>query len=110
MGSSEVTNLNGRGMPDFYVDGVSPSVGLDQYFLTDGDWICVSAPYTVNSLRMTNSMDVSLHPPDEVVVGDPFKIKVVSDEYDASGPGDGTPDHGDTVTVDLRYSIIDATS
>ena len=99
MGSPAVTDLDGRGMPVYYVDGVSPSVGLDQYFLTDGDWICVSAPYTVNSLRMTNSMDVSLHPPDEVVVGDPFKIKVVSEEYDASWNLVTVPQKGATVTV-----------
>jgi len=98
-GSPAITNLAGLGMPVYYVDGVAPSVGLDEYFLSDGNWITVSAPYTVYSLKMTNSKDATLPPPDEVVVGDPFKIKVVSEEYDATWNLVTVPQQGATVTV-----------
>ena len=95
MGSRAVTDLAGRGMPVYYVDGVSPSVGLDEYYLTEGDWIAVSAPYDVYPLRMTA--------PDEVAIGDPsenpFRIKVESDEYDASWNLVTVPQQGATVTV-----------
>ncbi|MGB3944946.1 MAG: DUF11 domain-containing protein, partial [Methanothrix sp.] len=98
MGSPAVTDLAGLGMPVYYVDGVSPSVGLDQYLLSDGDWITVSAPYDVYSLKMTA--------PDEVAIGDlsenPFKIKVESEEYDASWNLVTVPQQGATVTVGSR--------
>ena len=102
MGSPAVTDLAGLGMPVYYVDGIAPSVGLDQYFLSDGDWITVSAPYTVYSLKMADSTDATLPPPNKVVVGDPFKIKVVSEEYDTSWNLVTVPQQGATVTVGSR--------
>ncbi len=91
MGSPAVTDLAGKGMPVYYVDGGAPSVGLDQYYLNDGDWITVSAPYTVYPLKMTA--------PTDVIAGERFKIKVESEEYDASWNPITIPQQGATVTV-----------
>ena len=91
MGSPAVTDLAGFGMPVYYVNGVSPNVGLDQYFLSDGDWITVSAPYTVYSLKMTA--------PAQVFAGERFKIKVESEEYDPSFNLVTVAQQGATVTV-----------
>ena len=95
MGSPAVTDLAGFGMPVYFVNGASPNVGLDQYFLSDGDWITVSAPYSVYSLKMTAPTEVSIGDP----MQNPFKIKVESEEYDASWDLVTVPQQGATVTV-----------
>jgi uncharacterized repeat protein (TIGR01451 family) len=98
MGSPAVTDLAGLGMPVYFVNGASPDVGLDQYFLSDGDWIAVSAPYTVYSLKMTAPTEVAIDDPNQ----NPFKIKVESEEYDASWNLVAVPQQGATVTVGSR--------
>jgi uncharacterized repeat protein (TIGR01451 family) len=71
-----VSDVAGYGSPSFYANGGQAPVGLDQYYLSDGDCIVVSAPYYVYPLYMDA--------PTDVVVGEKFKIKVESEEYDAS--------------------------
>ncbi|MDF0589879.1 prenyltransferase/squalene oxidase repeat-containing protein [Candidatus Methanocrinis natronophilus] len=95
MGSPAVTDLAGFGMPVYYVNGASPNVGLDQYFLSNDDWITVSAPYSVYLLKMTVPTEVSIGDP----MQNPFKIKVESEEYDASWNLVTVPQQGATVTV-----------
>jgi len=69
-----VSDVAGYGSPSFYANGAQAPVGLDQYYLSDGDCIVVSAPYDVYPLFMDA--------PTDVVVGEKFKVKVESEEYD----------------------------
>ncbi|MEA2045362.1 MAG: prenyltransferase/squalene oxidase repeat-containing protein [Euryarchaeota archaeon] len=93
MGSPAVTDLAGLGMPVYYVDGSMPLVGLDQYYLSGGEWITVSAPYTLPPLY--------LDAPDEVDIGKVFHIKVETEEYDASWNLVRVPVEGATVTLEF---------
>jgi len=88
-----VSDVAGFGAPSFYANGGQAPVGLDQYYLSDGDCIIVSAPYSVSPLYMGAPTDVS--------VGEKFKIKVETEMYDVNPPYNliRSPVEGATVMV-----------
>lgn len=95
-----VSDVAGYGSPSFYANGAQAPVGLDQYYLSDGDCIVVSAPYDVYPLYMDA--------PTDVVVGEKFKIKVESEEYDANWNLVRVPAEGATVIVGTTAYTTDA--
>ncbi|MBN1322950.1 MAG: DUF11 domain-containing protein [Methanotrichaceae archaeon] len=86
-----VSDVAGYGAPNFYVNGAQAPVGLDQYRLGGGECIVVSAPWSASPLYLKS--------PSDAVVGEPFKIKVESEEYDSSWNLVRAPVQGATVTV-----------
>ena len=87
-----VSDVAGHGAPSFYVDGGQAPVGLDQYYLDGGEWITVSAPWSVSPLY--------LDAPNDAAVGEAFDIKVETEEYDANWNLVMVPVVGATVTIE----------
>ena len=87
-----VSDVAGFGAPSFYVDGGLAPVGLDQYYLDGGEWITVSAPWSVSPLY--------LDAPNDAAVGEAFDIKVETEEYDANWNLVMVPVLGATVTIE----------
>ena len=87
-----VSDVDGYGSPSFYVDGGQAPVGLDQYYLNGGEWITVSAPWSVSPLY--------LDAPNDAAAGEAFDIKVETEEYDANWNLVMVPVVGATVTIE----------